>query len=940
MIFTLNREKASKILRTLSVGNFSAESQLLIRALSVEVDIREGQSEVARKRLGDISREVKNLDDPFLTASINRIKGLFFDKTLEHDSAQVYLRWALDGFSSPKLSCQRCLLKANYNLATHYRGLYDNKPAKTYYNFALKIAEDSPDRNLLIQSECHFQLAAIYQEEGDVEKATTHILKAIAIGKQVPLKRLVQNSYVVYGNILYTAQKYLGAIEHYQLAIKGIIDLEGPESKLLIGYYANCGYFYTLINELDKSFGMLYDAKYLAQKLSGESSLDASMVFFNLSEAHMEKRQLDSAKYYLQKNIDIKKTIYGSAHQEIGWAYNGMASMFGKLNMYDSALYYSQKALIANSSTFDQPDLAANPAITHQIDYSLFHMLYGKEKYLVAKWKKDREPWSLESAIRLYDQLDTLVFWQRSNFSTDISRLYLMEDVKGVFEMGLDLYSELFLADTSNALNMEKFYTILQKSKAVQLMEEISQSERVKDDIIPARYHDESQKLKAQLAKLEIGSSAMTVSDSIVDLRMKLTSKMDSLKREVSNKYPAFYEYKMRESFMSIDRLNEFLDERKALFVEYYWGNSNIYAFTFDGQNFTITKTSDLEEIGEHLNNVLEILSNRQDAPRQYMESASYLSEKLLGKQLLKQAGKYNRLCIIPDGKLLFLPFEALVVDGTNSSDFSRLNYLIKSTNVVYNFNSALLGKDLRAMDISKVRLLALGADDQAAPDRALPGARKELDGIKPLMPGEFIYNAEKDDLLEGLDKYDIIHIALHGQADLYNFYGSHLRFVGHGPTESKLHPYELFDRKVTADLVVLSACESGLGKSVAGEGIMGMGRAFKYAGASSIIQSGWRVDDDATQKIMSSFYSDLKEKDVGYENALHYAKLQFIESGDSKTAHPGRWAAMFYYGDIDTETSFWYTSLIKTFLAAIALTTSIFLLSRMLFRSRTLPHS
>jgi CHAT domain-containing protein len=288
---------------------------------------------------------------------------------------------------------------------------------------------------------------------------------------------------------------------------------------------------------------------------------------------------------------------------------------------------------------------------------------------------------------------------------------------------------------------------------------------------------------------------------------------------------------------------------------------------------------------------------------------------------------------------LLLLPFEALVVNRAGSSDFSHLDYLIRYTSVVYNFNSGLLGKEESTMDISKARLLALGADDPDTSVQILPGARKELDEIKQFMTGEFIYSATKADLLERLDTYDIIHVALHGQADLYNFYGSHLRFIGDGPTESELHPYELFDRQVSADLVVLSACESGLGKSVAGEGIMGMGRAFKYAGASSIIQSVWRADDDATQKIMSLFYSAIRQKNVGYEEALYQAKLSLLESGDNKTAHPGRWAAMLHYGDTGAALSLWDTLWAKTFLAIIALMASIFLLSRKLSRSGTRPH-
>ena len=110
------------------------------------------------------------------------------------------------------------------------------------------------------------------------------------------------------------------------------------------------------------------------------------------------------------------------------------------------------------------------------------------------------------------------------------------------------------------------------------------------------------------------------------------------------------------------------------------------------------------------------------------------------------------------------------------------------------------------------------------------------------------------------------------------------------------LHPSEILDLDLNADLVVLSACQSGLGKLVRGEGMIGLTRAFMYAGTPSVIASLWSVADESTSVLMDEFYKYLIKENLGKTESLRKAKVSLINS--KKYSHPFYWAPFILTGD------------------------------------------
>jgi CHAT domain-containing protein len=141
------------------------------------------------------------------------------------------------------------------------------------------------------------------------------------------------------------------------------------------------------------------------------------------------------------------------------------------------------------------------------------------------------------------------------------------------------------------------------------------------------------------------------------------------------------------------------------------------------------------------------------------------------------------------------------------------------------------------------------------------------------------------------------IHFATHGViSERQPQYSGLVLTLDEDPKEDGLlQVYEIFNLKLNADLVVLSACKTGLGKEVKGEGLIGLTRAFMYAGARSLVVSLWQVADPSTAELMVKFYERL-DRAGDKADALRQAKLELIQSG--RYAHPFYWAPFVLVGE------------------------------------------
>jgi CHAT domain-containing protein len=379
-------------------------------------------------------------------------------------------------------------------------------------------------------------------------------------------------------------------------------------------------------------------------------------------------------------------------------------------------------------------------------------------------------------------------------------------------------------------------------------------------------------------------------------------------------------------------RIQELLDDQTAL-LEYSVGGESSYLFVVTRdrlEGYRLPATGDLAEEVEAFREALEKGGRRQFG--RYTDTAHQLYRTLLGPaaEILRDK---PRLIISPDGPLLLLSFEALLTrPAALRETYADLPYLLEEKSVTYVPSASVFaelgGPAGGAVPAASGKDLFLGFADpryeQAVPANpaipadgslaqafqssgltsppSLPSSRLEVEEIARLFPPDQVrlyLGAEaseanvKDN--PALREARWIHFAVHGFFNEERPELSGLVLTQDGEKDAGLlQAYEIFNLDLTADLVVLSACDTALGKNVSGEGILGVSRAFLYAGASSVVVSLWQVSDASTSDLMIRFYRHLSQSGDKAE-ALRLSKLELIRQG--RYDHPYRWAPFILVG-------------------------------------------
>jgi CHAT domain-containing protein len=400
---------------------------------------------------------------------------------------------------------------------------------------------------------------------------------------------------------------------------------------------------------------------------------------------------------------------------------------------------------------------------------------------------------------------------------------------------------------------------------------------------------------------------------------------------------------------VDLGEIQRLLDARTA-FLEYFVGTEASYLFVVTSQGLTahaLPPRRDLESLVGRLVSAVQQESRLRG--RHFAADAFELYRLLLLPAAAELTGK-ARLIVAPDGPLDALSFEVLLTQAVPDAGLPRrdLPYLIRQRAVSYVPSASVLAQLLGGRrpplpGEGEAKLFvgfgdpgAAAGEAAAAPDcagvaadatlapaaaragsapgdalnagpsglRALPAARSEVCRIAGLFPAGrsavFLGARATEESVKRsalVASARILHFAAHGLLDEQQPERSGLQLArgGAGSREDGLlQVREVFNLELQADLVVLSACRSGLGKEVFGEGLIGMTRAFLYAGAASIVVSLWQVDDDSTSGLMVHFYRHLLDTGDRVE-ALRQAKLDLLDG--SPYSHPYFWAPFILVG-------------------------------------------
>jgi CHAT domain-containing protein len=337
------------------------------------------------------------------------------------------------------------------------------------------------------------------------------------------------------------------------------------------------------------------------------------------------------------------------------------------------------------------------------------------------------------------------------------------------------------------------------------------------------------------------------------------------------------------------------LEKDKAIMVEYFSGFEKMYSFTLFNQQI---KMQTYDGSAHSTVKIYQFLLYFSDANAIIKDIKCYNEfGNILYKYLkLPKNTAYQNLIIVPDGLLNFLPFEALITKESNTTNFAQMHYLLNDFKIAYN-NSA--GFYLNAKPISSGKKTVLGIFpifEKTAFE--LTFSKAEMQSIKNNFGGKFFENSNAtfDNFKRNAANYSILHLSTHATSGDTETPAS-IKFY-----DQEILYSELYNLNINPDLVVLSACETGIGKLYKSEGAMSVARGFQFAGAQNLLFSLWKVNDYTTSVFMEDFYKNIKNGE-SYLEANANAKLDFLKDKSISNAKksPYYWSAFVYYGGIET---------------------------------------
>lgn len=732
---------------------------------------------------------------------------------------------------------------------------------------------------------------------------------------------LLSVSYSFIAKMYTDENKYELAQQYYDKNIRYILQKKPNDLASLNTNYSLLAELYGKKGQYENSNA--YFKKALEFYLKDQTGINGIIATaHNLSENYLALSKTDSAQHYLK----LAKAYLNETHHFASYHHRVQAKLEQKMNHYELALKELNLALHLEKEKWKNAKNESIAIIYNEIgmlqaafgqyvnavaNYNLgleqvedfdsrgtstLKLLKNKSVSLNKLGNNDNYKATMETVNLGIKTLDTL----KPSFRSKADQLFLIEDAFPLFESGLEAAYQLY-ASTSDDSLIDLAFRYSEKSKSVLLLEALLEAKATQFANIPNDVLERESELKSEITYLEkqIKNSETDQSD-LKDALFTLKEEYRQLVQKLEVDYKSYYDLKYNTTTVSLEVSQKSLSKHQLL-ISYFYGNKAIYAIALNRgkkEMFRIPIDADLEA---NIKKVYQMLSDpKSDVIA--LGSDTYKIYELLLKPILN-SGDQKKLIIIPDGLLNYLPFSAL-----NTSP-GGIRYLAENHAIGY-VNSATLLSELEERQPKEHTILAFapsfdGTVSVSNPDRGkllpLPNNKKEVEQILTSFHGRAYIDGEASlrNFKSQLASFGMVHLATHAIFDDTAPEYSYLAFAQNGnAAEDLLYVADLYNLQLDADLVTLSACESGIGDLKRGEGFLSLARGFFYSGAASIASTLWKINDASTTTLMTSFYKNLSKgeaKDVALQNA----QIEFLDNNrDNALSHPYYWSAFVISGN------------------------------------------
>jgi CHAT domain-containing protein/Tfp pilus assembly protein PilF len=798
----------------------------------------------------------------------------------------------------------------------------DGEKSLSFYKEAL-IARERVDDKLLIGNSLN-SIGSIYSSFlKNYQEAIKYFDRAAAIRKEIGdlpnFGKTINNKAITYEKMGQSGQ----ALEFYKQSFE-INQLLGDKVRMAESLIKSG----TMLIDLGKYPEAINDLEYgLKINRDLNNSQGISDALTQIGFVHLKMGDYNTA---LEKfNEAIKITKEQNDQWGLAGAYNNLAITLQNVGMSEKALEYYKNALAIYE---EQKDTSSVLISLNNIGTVYFDL----KDYLTAE-EYHKRGLKLSQELQVRDKGVSYLL----NLANDQNLLGKTDEALKNYKSGFEIARALnnpdltwrFIAGLAENYETKKEYdkVVELNDTALKILEDLRSTLPGEDfkttfmareryvfediiDLLETLYEKDKTK---EYDTLAFSYAERSKSRVLLDLLTKSNARIykENDRRSEALKYP---------EPVSLKEVQALCPDKNTIILEYSVGDSSSCLWVITQSDHKLYRLPDRKILQEQIETIRFALQEPKEKISEfYTQAANFLYEKLI-KPAEPYLSKKSRLIIIPDGVLNYLPFEVLLTENKGSSQrasYSDLPFLVKKYPISY-VQSASVLKNLLSMKsesengrVVDKKLIAFGDpvyenenDSAVVPGKEYQRLKYSGEEVKNIASFFKEGNAEiflrKDATEENvkregeLKKFNYIHFATHGFIDEAkpDFSSIVLTKDNNSEEDGLLNAAEIFNLKLNADLVVLSACQTGLGKLVRGEGMVGLTRAFMYAGTPTVMVSLWSVSDVSTSTLMGEFYRNLVKEKLGKTEALRKAQLSML--GNEKFAHPFYWAPFVIIGD------------------------------------------
>ncbi|MBT3511209.1 MAG: tetratricopeptide repeat protein [Nitrospina sp.] len=763
--------------------------------------------------------------------------------------------------------------------------------ARKFFNQAYELFKDLQQVDQQVES--LLELGLVAEKEGDFKQALEFYGRGQALAEEAGLRSGLAKAFLYQANSHWFQGNYQQAFRFQRQSLEIARELG---DKLQQAFILNTlGLIHWTLNDPSRALENLSQSLELAK--ASQSLLDIATAYNNIGLVHRKEKRypeaLDFFKKALKRDEQLKsKWGQGYTHRNMGMSYLRMGQLETAETHLKKAVELSRE--IGNRTNLVKAMLELGNLALERNQWESAVSLFRKTLELATRINVKEVSWRALrgegfALIQLGKNEPARVAYIKSVAVVDALRaaIKVEEFQNGFLTDKQDVYKELVLL----LLNMGKInesFQFAERAKSRSFIDLLgNQKISLKNDVSRNLYETLNRKKQA-IRKIEEdmtnarNSGQDEDAKSLAEELVKARNQYQDLLINAKEQNPEISSFVTVEA-ITLKALQSLLDDSVAL-IEYMVAENELVAWVISKEKIEVARVP-LEE--KRLNGLIADYRERIQKLAPIEEQAQQLYSLLIKPVEPFFKGK-RILGIIPHGHLHYISFSSLK---------DEQGYLVEKYPLFYSPSASVMQftfKEVAKRD-RDIKVLAIGNPDLGDFNYDLPLAEMESNAIKWDFPKVDIFtreNATESLLHERIGEYQIIHIASHGEFDPVNPLFSSLKLARTATEDGNFEMNEVFGLEINADIVTLSGCQTGLGDIVGGDELVGLNRAFIYAGTRSILSSLWRVSDISTAVLIKHFY-----RNYGHINkAESLRKAQLLVK--RLYPHPSYWAAFNLTGD------------------------------------------